>query len=97
MKIQIYHLWNVTAFDYKVMRWVAVARVQSNIEEANFYSVAFKAIFDQCKEEFSIGKILKGIVLDRKGLQLAIGAELCDKLLIGCKLSSLWPLLPTSC
>ena len=87
------YLWNVTAFDYNVMRWVAVARVRSNKEDANFYSVAFKAVFDQCKEdhkEFSIGKTLKGIVLDwsdaeRKGLQLAIGEKLCDKLLIGCK------------
>ena len=87
------YLWNVTAFDYNVMRWVAVARVRSNEEDANFYSVAFKAVFDQCKEdhkEFGVGKTLKGIILDwsdteRKGLQLAIGEELCDKLLIGCQ------------
>ena len=45
------------------------------------YSAAFKAVFDQCKEdhkEFGVGKSLKGIVSDwsdakRKGLQLAIG------------------------
>lgn len=50
-------------------------------------------MFDQCKEdhkEFSVSKCLKGIILDwsdteRKGLQLAIGQELCDKLLIGCR------------
>ena len=50
-------------------------------------------MFDQCKEdhkEFGVGKSLKGIILDwsnaeRKGLQLAIGQELCDKLLIGCQ------------
>ena len=86
------YLWNVTAFDYNVMRWVAVARVRSNKEDSDFYSAAFKAVFDQCKEdhkEFGVGTTLKGIILDwsdaeRKGLQLAIGEELSEKLLIGC-------------
>ena len=39
---------------------VAVARIRSNKEDANFYSIAFKAIFDQCKEdykEFGVGNI----------------------------------------
>jgi hypothetical protein len=33
------YLWNVTAFDYKLLRWVAVARVRSNKEDENFYSI----------------------------------------------------------
>ena len=92
--MQIYHinLWNVTTFDYDVMKWVTVGSIK---EDANFYSVAFKAAFDHCNEdhkEFCVGKSLKGIILDwpwsnaeRIGLQLAIGQEFCDKLLIGCQ------------
>ena len=32
------YLWNVTAFDCDVMRWVAVARVRSNREDL-FYCI----------------------------------------------------------
>ena len=84
------HLWNVTAFDYNVMRWVAVAGVRSNKEDTHFYSEAFKVVCKEDHKEFGVGKSLKGIILDwsdaeRKGLQLAIGQELCNKLLIGCQ------------
>ena len=61
------YLLNVTALDYNVMRWVAVARVRSNKEDSDFYSSAFQAIFRLCNEDntdFAPGKTLKGIVLD---------------------------------
>lgn len=87
------YLLNVTAFDYTVMRWVAVARIRSNKENSQFYANAFKAVFDQCKEdhkEFAVGKTLKGIILDwsdteRAGLETAIGKDMSEKLIIGCR------------
>ena len=36
------YLFNVTAFDYKVMQWMAVARVRSNKENSQFYWTAFR-------------------------------------------------------
>ena len=83
------YLWNATAINNNVVRWVAVAWGRSN-KDVDFYLVAFKAVFDQRKEDFSVCKSLKWIVLDgidneRKGMQLAIGQDLCDKLLIGCQ------------
>ena len=85
-------LLNVTAFDYKIMRWVAVARVRTNKEDSEFYATAFKAIFSQCHEDFkgfNVAKNLRGIVLDwsdteRKGLELAVGKDTAEKLMIGC-------------
>ena len=86
-------LLNVTAFDYTVMRWIAVARIHSNKENSEFYACAFKAVFDQCKEdhkEFAVGKTLKGIIMDwsdteRTGLQTAIRQDLSEKLDVGCR------------
>ena len=85
------YLLNVTVFDYKVMRWMAVARVRSNRENVQFYAEAFKQIFEQCKEDHKDFKVenLKGIVMDwsdteRKGLELAIGKTTAEKLVIGC-------------
>ena len=90
-KTDLPYLFNVTTFDYKIMRRIAVARVRSNKKNAHFYATAFKEIFDQCKEdnkEFKVSS-LKGIVLDwsdteRKGLELAIGKETAEKVMIGC-------------
>ena len=81
------YLFNVTAFDYKVMRWMAVARVLSNKENSQFYCTAFREIFQQYKD-FDITN-LKGIVLDwsdaeRKGLEQAVGKEIAERLMIGC-------------
>jgi hypothetical protein len=60
------YLCNVTAFNYKVMRWMAIARVRSNKENSQFYATAFKEIFRQCKEDHKNFDVrnLKGIVLD---------------------------------
>ena len=85
------YLFNVTVFDYRVMRWMAVARVRSNKENAHFYAIAFREIFQQCKEDnnnFDVTN-LKGIVLDwsdaeRKGLETAMGKETAERLMIGC-------------
>ena len=33
------YLFNVTVFDYRVMRWMAVARVRSNKENVHFYDI----------------------------------------------------------
>ena len=84
-------LLNVTAFDYNVMQWMAVARVRSNKENANFYATAFKEIFSQCEQDNKEFKVeaLKGIVLDwsdteRKGLETAIGLEIAERLMIRC-------------
>ena len=86
------YLLNVTAFDYTVMRWIAVARIHSNKENSEFYACTFKAVFDHCKEdhkEFAVGKTLKGIIMDwsdteRAGLQTAIGQDSSEKL-VGCR------------
>ena len=88
------YLLNITAFDYTVMRWVAVARVRSNKENVDFYASAFKAVFEQCKEDhnhFTVGKSLKGIVMDwsdteRAGLESAIGKDMSEKLIVGCRI-----------
>ena len=91
--IDLPYLLNITAFDYTVMRWIAVAQIHSNIKDSEFYANAFKAVFKQCEQihkEFGVGKTLKGIVMDwsytkRSGLQTVIGKELCDKLIVGCR------------
>ena len=79
--IDLPYLLNITAFDYTVMQWIAVARIHSNIKDSEFYASAFKAVFKQCEQihkEFGVGKTLKGIVMDwsytkRSGLQTVIG------------------------
>ena len=84
-------LLNVIAFDYKVMSWVAVAHVHKKKRVLSL-CCAFKAIFSECHEDikgFSTAKNLRGIVLDwsdteRKGLQLPVGKDTVEKLLIGC-------------
>ena len=61
------YLLNVTAFDYTVTRWIAVARIHSNKENSEFYACAFKTVFDHCKEdhkEFTVGKTLKRIIME---------------------------------
>ena len=67
------------------MRWMAVARVRSNIENAQFYAEAFK---HQCKKD-NIIKNMKGIVLhwsdtERKIFELAVGKTTAENLMIGC-------------
>ena len=61
------YLLNITDFYYMLMKWVSVARVHSNKENVDFYASAFKAVFNQCKEDhnhFTAGKSLKGTVMD---------------------------------
>ena len=39
------YLFNVTTFDYRVMRWVAVARVRANKENSDMFATAFREIY----------------------------------------------------
>ena len=60
-------------------------------ENSDLYATAFREIFNQCQEgnkDFKVAN-LKGIVLDwsdteRKGLELAIGKNIAERLMIGC-------------
>ena len=75
-------MYENTVFDYKVMRWMAVARVRSNIENTQCYAEAFKQIFDQYKKD-NVIKNMKGIVLhwsdtERNGLELAVGTTTAE-------------------
>ena len=71
-----------------VMRWVAVARV---LENSDLYATAFREIFNLYQldnKDFKVAN-LKGIALDwsdtkRKGLELAIGKNVAQRLMIGC-------------
>ena len=87
------YLFNATASDYSTLKWVIVARLRCDKENTEMYQKAFKMMFATWKQahlDFSLGKTLKGIVLDwsdteRAGIEQAIGKDLAGQLLKGCQ------------
>ena len=81
------YLFNATAFDYSTLKWVIVARFRCDKE--NFWD----DVCYTCKQDhpdLSLGKTLKGIVLDwsdteRAAIEQAIGKDLAGQLLKGCQ------------
>jgi len=71
------------------MKWAVVARMRGNKESSEFYLLAFKLMFDTCRQEhshFKVGESLKGIISDTesKGLQEVTGEETAELVLKGC-------------
>ena len=70
-----------------------MARVRLNKLDSKAYEQAFRATFDQVKEdhpEFMVGQTLKGIVLDwsdtqQKGLEKAVGKDIANSVVKGCQ------------
>ena len=75
------------------MRWMVVCRIRITKQTKGVYAHCFRLMFDRCKKgnpEFCIGKTLLGIIIDwsdgeADGLQLAVGEEMANTLLKGCK------------
>ena len=86
------YLFNATVFDEVTMKWVIVARLRCNKENAEMYKKAFTLMFDTCRSDepsYDEHKNLQGIVIDwsdteRSGIIKALGSELASKLLRGC-------------
>jgi len=86
------YLFNATAFNETTMKWVIIARMRCNKENATMYEIAFKQMFTTCTEDvptYNVNKQLQGIVVDwsdteRAGLIKALGSELAGRLLRGC-------------
>ena len=86
-------MFNVTAFDNTTMQWMVVCRVRVTSQSQEAYCLCFQKMFNRCKAdkpEFELGENLVGIVVDWsdaqcKGLKLAIGDELSERLLRGCE------------
>ena len=91
-KVLLY-FFNATAFDNSTLKWVILARLHCDKENTEMFHKAFKIMFATCKQDhpdFSLGKTLKGIVLDwsdseREGIEQAIGKDLAGQLLKGCQ------------
>ena len=75
------YLFNATAFDETTMKWVIIARMRCNKENATMYEIAFKQMFATCTQdvpEYNVDKQLQGVVVDwsdteRAGLIKALG------------------------
>ena len=86
------YLFNATAFDETTMKWVIIARMRCNKENATMYEIAFKQMFATCTQdvpEYNVDKQLQGVVVDWSdtepaGLIKALGPELAGRLLRGC-------------
>ena len=88
---ELTYLFNATVFDYKTMKWAAVARMRGNKESSELYRLAFKLMFETCHKDrnFKVGESLKGIIVDwsdteAKGLREVIGEDTADLVLKGC-------------
>ena len=87
------YLFNAVAFDNTSMEWVVVARVRLDTQTSAGYALGFRKMFEKCKnasESFELGLILQGIVTDWsdaeiRGLKTAVGKDMAEKLLKGCK------------
>ena len=74
------------------MEWMVIARLRLDAQTASAYALAFK-VFEKCKrynEDFELGSTLQGIITDWSDaeisrLKMAIGKDLAEKLLKGCK------------
>lgn len=87
------YIFNAVAFNKVSMEWMVVARLRLDAQIASAYALAFKKMFEKCRrynEEFELGSTLQGIITDWSdaeisGLKMAIGKDLAEKLLKGCK------------
>ena len=87
------YLFNAAVFNEVTMEWMVIARVWLNNQSQQGYKLAFKKMFDACREkhsEFELGDSLKAIILDWSdaeinGLKEAIGDDLATSLIKGCK------------
>ena len=87
------YIFNAVAFNKVSMEWMVVARLRLDAQTALAYSLAFKKVFEKCKrfnKEFELGSTLQGIITDWSdaeisGLKMAVGKNLAEKLLKGCK------------
>ena len=87
------YIFNAVAFNKVSMEWMVVARLRLDAQTASAYALAFKKVFEKCKsynKEFELGSTLQGIITDWSdaeisGLKIAIGKNLAETLLKGCK------------
>ena len=85
------YIFNAMAFDEITMKWVIIARMRCNKENATMYETVFMKMFATCRQivpTYDINKQLQGIVdwsdTERAGLIKALGTELASRLLCGC-------------
>ena len=75
------------------MEWMVIARIWLDQQGASAYELAFRKMFDKCKQvdtAFVLGKTLLGVVTDWsdseiKGLKNVVGEETAGELLKGCQ------------
>ena len=87
------YIFNAVAFNAVSMEWMVVARVRINKQTSAAYGLAFKKTFDKCSSinpNFKLGTTLVGVLIDwsdaeANGLKHAVGKELAENLLKGCK------------
>lgn len=87
------YLFNAAVFNEVTMEWMVVARVWLDNQSQQGYKLAFKKMFDTCREnhpDFELGNSLGAIVLDWSdakinGLKEAIGDKLATSLVKGFK------------
>ena len=87
------YIFNAVAFDNSSMEWIVVARIRLDAQNSAGYALCFKKLFEKCKSsrsDFELGITLQGLLIDWfdaeiKGLRSAVGKEMADKLLKGCK------------
>ena len=77
---------------------IVVARLRLDAQTASAYALAVKKVFEKCKsynKEFELGSTLQGIITDWSdaeisGLKMAIGKNLAETLLKGCKVHCIY-------
>ena len=87
------YLFNVVVFNEITLEWMVVARVWLDNQSEQGYRLAFRKVFDHCKEnypDFKLGESLLAVIVDWSdaeinGLKAAIGDKLAMSLLRGCK------------
>ena len=61
------YLFNAVAFNHQTMEWMVIARIWLDQQGASAYELAFRKMFDKCKQvdtAFVLGKTLLGVVTD---------------------------------
>lgn len=87
------YLFYAVVFNNITMEWMVVARVWLSTQSEQGYRLAYKKMFDHCKDQYSnfdLGKSLQAIVIDWSdaevnGLKAAIGEKQAMSLFRGCK------------
>ena len=89
------YLFNVVAFNDVTMEWMVVGRVRLDKQDSAAYRLAFTKFFETCKHhdsKFELNQTLVGIITDWSdaeinGLKEAVGKEVAENLLKGCKVA----------